>query len=178
MANEHRGETPFVALGREMYVVYRTPELAAMRSALGFGRPDPLAAPRVEEIEVEEEREVEAGKWEKFAVKKRQVIGFAERQARLLAAFEATFMSPGPDDLMVMLREGLRPWEQVAGVKLSDEEFRRMVGELGFAGAQNLHLRAVGAALGVGQDEKPKTSEEGDPNGASAAGASSTSSTS
>ena len=172
--NEHRGETPFRALGREMFVVYRTPELAAMRHALGFGRPDPLAPPRWEEIDDEEKVEVpgEPGKWITRSKKTRKLIGFAERNQRLLEAFEATFLNPGIDDVVVMIREGLREWERRSQSVLSADEFRELTIELRPQGLQTLHIRAVGNSLGSGDSRGESGPGDGDPNAQSAAPAS------
>lgn len=174
--NEHRGDVPFRALGRELFLAYRTSGLAKMQSALGFRRPDPLAAPTWEEIVTEEELEdvTDPGKWVKTAVTKRQLIGFTERQARILSAFEAVFLNPGPGDLLVMVRIGLEPWEKQTGTKLTDEEFENLAIEFGQVGLRDLHFRTVGAALGGGEEGKPAAGDD-DPNGESAAAVSSTS---
>lgn len=140
MANAHRGETAFSAGGRDYYLVYGTWEIAEMQSALGFHRPDPFAPVTWEDVET------------KDGTKVRVELTWSERNARVLAAFDATFTNPGPGDLWKMVRIGLRRWEKANG-KLGDAEFEAICDALGLVGLQGLHLQAVTNGLRASSPE-------------------------
>lgn len=172
MANEHRGETPFRALGRDYYLVYGTRELANIRTALGFRRPDPMAPTTIEDVESEIEVELpgEPGKWQKQRQRKTITVGFALRNQRVLEAFEAVFMNPGPDELLIMVREGLRRWEKETGHQITPEEFEGLTDRIGEL--RLLHFRAVSTSI---RQSDGGGEGEADPNAPSAGPASSTS---
>jgi hypothetical protein len=130
MANAHRGETDFSAGGREYYLVYGTWEIAEMQSRLGFHRPDPYAPVTWEEVE------------QKDGQKVRVELTWAERNSRMLTAFDGTFTNPSPADLRTMVRIGLRRWEKLNGT-LSEAQFESICDALGLVGLQTLHLQAV-----------------------------------
>src|SRR3990172_3555067 len=118
MAIAHRGETAFSAGGRGYYLVYGTREIAEMQSALGFHRPDPFAPVTWEEVEQKDGKKI------------RVELTWAERNQRMLTAFDGTFTNPGPGDLRKMVQIGLRRWEK-ANASLSDAEFEAICDGLG-----------------------------------------------
>lgn len=196
MANQHRGETPFRALGREMYLVYRTQEIAAMQAALGFGRQDPLAAPTTESVPVLNLRKNDAGELEHVLdVDGRRiaaleddgrprmrtvVVDLRERRRRQIEAFDVAMQSPTAGELLTLVRCGLAPYEAKAG-KLKPEEWDQLVEELGYVGLGELHQVALAnsyrASLPASDgDEEAEAGPPGsaDPNAASPAPASQT----
>lgn len=201
MANQYRGQTPFRALGREMYVVYMTKELAEAWSALGFRRADPLAPPVAEErdepvrdtktgdpvydaligpdgqpVTDPETGEVVADRDRPRFVRRRVLLDAAGRQQRMQDAFDAVFTNPDIPARRTCIRIGLQRWEQEVGQKLTADEFEQLCDELGLEGLSALHVAAFINATRV-----PPLKESGsgrDPNASSAAPASSTSSTS
>jgi hypothetical protein len=135
----HRGETAFSAGGREYYLVYGTWEIAEMQSTLGFHRPDPYAPTTWEEVE------------QKDGQKLRVELTWAERNSRVLTAFDGTFTNPGPQDLRTMVRIGLHRWERLNGSL--DPQFEAICDALGLVGLQTLHLRAVTNGLRASSPE-------------------------
>jgi len=178
--NPHRGQTPFRALGREMYMVYGTRELAEAWLALGFRRPDPYAPPVAEEWD-ELRRDPTTGepvideRGLPLFSRRRGLVDAATRQQRVQEAFDACFTNPEIPARRACLRIGLQRWEREAGAKLSDDEFERLCDELGFEGMLSLHIAAYVNAIRVPPVEG---GEDRDPNAQSAGPASSTSSTS
>lgn len=180
MANQHRGQTPFRALGREMFVVFGLQEIAEAWSALGFRRPDPLAPPLAEE----RDEPVYDGRTGDPTVdeqglpvfrRRRVLLDAAARQQRVQEAFDATFTNPDVPARIACLRIGLRRWEKEAGHALTPVEFQTVCDELGVEGLAALHVAAlINATRGA-----PASDEGGggDPNAPSAAPASSTSTT-
>ena len=140
MTNAHRGETAFSAGGRGYYLVYGTWEIAEMQSALGFHRPDPFAPVTWEEVEQKDGKKV------------RIELTWAERNQRMLTAFDGTFTNPGPGDLRRMVQIGLWRWEK-ANASLSDAEFEAICDALGLVGLQSLHLQAVTNGLRASSPE-------------------------
>lgn len=182
MANQHRGQTPFRALGRDMYLVYGTRELAEAWSALGFRRADPLAPQLVEDRD-EPVRDGATGDpvldeagLPRF-VRRRAFLDAAARQQRVQEAFDACFSNPEIPARRTCVRIGLQRWEKEAGARLPDDEFERMCDELGLDGLSALHVAAFINAVRVPPVEGAQ-SEGRDPNAPSAGPASSTSSTS
>lgn len=181
MANQYRGQTPFRALGREMFLVYGVRELAEAWSALGFRRPDPLAPPLAEE---RDEPLVDGRTGDpvldeqglpKFR-RRRVYLDAAGRQQRIQDAFDAAFTNPTIPDRRTCVRIGLARWEKAAGSRLTEDEFEALCDELGLEGLSALHMagfiNATRAPRVEGAAEGP------DPNAQGAAPASSTSSTS
>jgi len=160
MPNEHRGEISFGALGRELFVVYGTREIAEAWSALGFRRPDPFQPVAFEEVDGRRVR-----------------IGFAERYQRVKDAFDAVFINPDPEALRKCIRCALGRWERQGGTKLSDVEFEQLCDEQGLAGLAKLHFTTYLSALKSSPVEG-ESAEDSDPNAPSAAPVSLTSSTS
>lgn len=181
MANQHRGQTPFRALGREMYLVYGTRELAEAWQALGFRRADPLAPPVVEDRdEPVRDRDTgdpvldEAG-LPRF-VRRRAFLDAAGRQQRAQEAFDAVFSNPDIPARRTCLKIGLQRWEKEAGAKLTEDEFEDACDELGIEGLSSLHVAAFINAVRVPPVDGE--AEGRDPNAPSAGPAFSTSSTS
>lgn len=180
MANQHRGQTPFRAIGREMYVVYGTRELAEAWAALGFRRPDPLAPALVEDRDepvrdaATDDPVMDEQGLPRF-VRRRAFLDAAGRQQRVQEAFDACFSNPEIPARRTCIRIGLQRWEKEAGAKLSDDDFERVCDELGLDGLSALHVAAFINAVRVPPVEK---TEGRDPNAPSAGPASSTSSTS
>ncbi len=178
MANTYRGETPFRALGRDLFIAYRTPEIGAIQRALGYceppGQPARVTTEQVPALNLtagtrehvaDEDGRMLAALNEDGTVKMRTVIvDSAERRRRFIEAFDAALLHPSADELTTMVRCGLAPWEHDNG-RLSPEEWARLVEELGFAGLQLLHSSAVAAAyrvmLPAAEKEEPK---DDDPN--------------
>lgn len=179
MANQHRGQTSFRALGREMYLVYGTREIAEAWAALGFRRPDPLAPPLVEDRDEPMldpktgDPVVDEQGLQRF-VRRRAFLDAAGRQQRVQEAFDACFSNPEVPARRTCVRIGLGRWEKEAGARISDDEFERLCDELGLEGLSALHVAAFINAVRVA----PVEGEGRDPNAPSAAPASSTSSTS
>jgi hypothetical protein len=178
VANQHRGQTPFRALGREMYLVYGVRELAEAWSALGFRRPDPLAPPVVEDRD-EPVLDPKTGDpvfdelgLQKF-VRKRAYLDAAGRQQRVQEAFDACFSNPEIPARRTCIKIGLQRWEQAAG-RLTEDEFERLCDELGLEGLSALHVASFINAVRVPPQEGQ--SEGRDPNAPSAGPASSMSS--
>lgn len=146
MANLIRGEVPFKASGRQLFVCYGTREIAEIQAALGFRRPDPFQPDVVEEedVPVEEDGQPKLDKegLQVFA-RRRTLVGAAERQRRMLAAFEACWMNPDPEAALVCFRIGLHPWERQSGTKLSDEAFHEIVRKIGLVRMKKLHYQAI-----------------------------------
>ncbi len=173
MANLNRGEVPFRASGRELFIQYGTREIAEAQTALGFHRPDPYQRDVVEESDeaVQENGKPKLDKTGQQVFRRRRVLVDAtERQRRMLAAFEACLMNPDPEAAMTFFRVGLGPWCRQTGVRLSDEGFWDIVKALGLTEINLLHFRAItyGAYL------KGETEEEGEGKAASGPSASST----
>ncbi len=161
MANQHRGQTGFRALDREMYLVYGTSEIAEAWSALGFRRADPLAPPMAEERdEPALDRATgnplhdEAGP---VFVRKRVLLDAATRQERIQEAFDAAFTNPEVPARRTCVRIGLRRWEKEVGQPLSDEDFERLCDELGLEGLSALHVAAWINACRVLPAKEPAT---------------------
>jgi len=172
MANLVRGEVPFSAGGRDLFLAYGTREIAEVQAALGFRRPDPFQPDVAEEVDtpVEERpgvQKVDAGGLPVFR-RLRVLVDASERQRRMLAAFEAALMNPDPEALLTFIRVGLRPWERQSGAKLSDEAFHAITQALGLVQLKTLHFQAVS----FGSYLKGEEADEG-----KAAGAASASST-
>lgn len=174
MANLNRGEIPFRARGRELYLQYGTREIAEVQTALGFHRPDPYQPDTLEEIA---EPVLEGGKPKLDAegmevYRRRRVrVDAVERQRRMLAAFEACLMNPDPEATLVFFRIGLGPWQRATQTRLVDEGFYEVVRELGLNEIKLLHYKAItfGSYLKGEADE-----EEGEGKAGSAGPASST----
>jgi hypothetical protein len=183
VANQYRGQTPFRALGREMFLVYGVRELAEAWSALGFRRPDPLAPPVVEERDeplvdgrtgdpVLDEQGLPTFR------RRRVYLDAAGRQQRVQDAFDAAFTNPTIPDRRICVRLGLGRWEKAAGVRLSEDEFEQLCDELGLEGLSALHIAGFINATRAPRAEGGRAEEGPDPNAPGAAAASSTSSTS
>lgn len=161
MANIIRGEVPFRASGRDMFVQYGTRELAEAQTALGFRRPDPHQPDVVEETDQPVEELGEDGqsrvKRDEAGVvyrKTRILVDAAVRQRRMIAAFEACWMQPDPEAALTCFRIGLRPWERKNGARLSDEQFEAITRSLGLAKVHLLHLEAVSVGLYLKGEEE------------------------
>jgi hypothetical protein len=166
MPNMNRGEVPFRAAARDLFVCYETPEIAAIQAALGFRRPDPFQPDVVEEVD-EPVTEKDAKGFPKpkldekgLAVFRRTriLVDAAERQRRMIAAFEAMWMQPDPEAALVIFRIGLRPWERQSATKLSDDAFLEIARALGLARINLLHMQAVahGVYLKGEEDDEGK----------------------
>lgn len=176
MANQYRGQTPFRALGREMFVVYGLQEIAEAWSVLGFRRPDPLAPPLAEERDepvydgrtgdpVTDEQGLPVFR------RRRVLLDAAARQQRVQEAFDAAFTNPDVPARIACLRIGLRRWEKAAGHTLTPEEFQSLLDELGAEGIGALHITAlINATRGPAQPAEEGGG--GDPNAPSAVSAS------
>jgi hypothetical protein len=154
VANLFRGEVPFKAAGRDLFVCYGTPELAEIQTALGFRRPDPFQPDRVEEVDEPILERAKVGeKWvERQKLDEQQLPAFrrtrvlvdhAERQRRMLAAFEAVWMQPDPEAALVIFRISLKAWERRVVTKLLDSEFAQIVRALGVTRINLLHMQAI-----------------------------------
>lgn len=183
MANEHRGQTPLRALGREMYLVYGVRELAEAWTSLGFRRVDPLAPPVAEERDdpVLDQKTGDPIKDEaglpKF-VRRRLLLDAGTRQARTQEAFDAVFTNPDIPARRTCLRIGLKRWQAETKVALTPEDFEQIEDELGLEGLSALHIAAWINASRVPPAEGEPSTEGRDPNAPSAESASSTSRTS
>jgi hypothetical protein len=169
MPNLVRGEVPFSAAGRELFLAYGTREIAEAQAALGFRRPDPFQPDVAEEIDspVEDkpgEPKLDASGLPVFR-RLRVLVDAGERQRRMLAAFEAVLMNPDPEGLLTFIRIGLRPWERHNGAKLSDEGFHGIVQALGLVRLKMLHFQAVS----FGSYLKGEETDEGKAVGAASA---------
>ncbi len=140
MANLLRGQVPFKASGREMFICYGTREIAEAQTALGFRRPDPFQPDTVEEVGVQAGKD--PGGRPTFRVEQR-LIDAPERQRRMLAAFEAVLMNPDPEASLALFRVGLRPWTRETGQRLSDEQLAGVVDALGLVQIRLLHMQAL-----------------------------------
>ncbi len=166
MANQHRGQTGFRALGREMYLVYGTREIAEAWSALGFRRADPLAPPLAEERD-EPALDKTTGnplvdETGPVFVRRRVLLDAATRQERVQEAFDAVFTNPEVPARRTCVRIGLRRWEREVGQPLSDEEFERLCDELGLGGLSALHVAAwINACRVPPAEESPAEAGEG-----------------
>lgn len=171
MANLVRGEVPFVAAGREMFLAYGTREIAEAQAALGFRRPDPFQPDVAEEIDspvfepaTTEGRpptpKLDAAGLPVFR-RVRTLVDAAERQRRMLAAFEATLMQPDPEGLLTFFRIGLRRWERQSGTKLSEEAFQQAVDRLGLVKLRTMHYQAVSFGSYLNGDEADEGKAEG-----------------
>lgn len=174
--NAHRGETPFRALGRDMFLVYGMEEIARMQAALGFRRPDPQLPVTIEVVPVSERLKdgtlvVVLDEDTGEPQTRRVVVDYAERHDRTIRAFDAAFMAPRVDDLVRCVRIGLRRWERTQPVPLSEHEFETLCDELGQVGLAELHARATLNGMRV---PALSGSEDQDPNVPRAASASST----
>jgi len=145
VANQHRGQTPFRALGREMYLVYGVRELAEAWSALGFRRPDPYAPPLVEDRdepmrdpETDDPMLDEQG-LPRF-LRRRVYLDAAGRQQRVQEAFDACFSNPEIPARRTCIRIGLQRWEKEAGAPLTENEFELLCDDLGLEGLTALHV--------------------------------------
>lgn len=178
MANLLRGQVPFSASGRDLFLCYGNRELAEAQAALGFRRPDPQLPDVAEEVDVPvrmrgEDRQVgpqiDAAGLPVFR-RDRILVDHAERQRRMIAGFEAVLMNPDPEAMLRFFRIGLGPWERANAAKLSDEQFHDIVRAVGLVRMKEIHYDAIrfGAYL-RGEDEE---TDEG--KAASAASASST----
>ncbi len=149
MANLIRGEVPFRAAGRELFLQYGTREIAEVQAALGFRRPDPFQADVVEEVDVavEEGGKPKVDELGEVFRRRRLLVDASERQRRMVAAFEACWMDPDPEAAVVFLRYGLRPWERQSGAKLTEEAFHEIVRAIGLARMKTLHFQAI--AFGI-----------------------------
>jgi hypothetical protein len=183
VANQHRGQTPFRALGREMYLVYGVRELSEAWTALGFRRADPLAPPVAEERDdpVIDRKTGDPVKDEaglpKF-VRRRLLLDAGGRQARAQEAFDTVFTNPDIPARRTCLRIGLKRWQADAGVLLAEKDFEQIEDELGLEGLSALHIATWINASRVPPAESGQSSEGRDPNAPSAEPASSTSRTS
>ena len=176
-----RGQVPFSASGRDLFLCYGTREFAEAQTALGFRRPDPQLPDLAEEVDTPLEEVVGEGKDRRLGPKRdaaglpmfrrdRVLVDHAERQRRMIAGFEAVLMNPDLEAMLVFFRIGLRSWERSANAKLSDEQFQEIVAAVGLVRMKEAHYEAIrfGAYL-RGEDE-----ETGEGKAASAASASST----
>lgn len=168
MANEYRGEVPFLALGREMYLAYGIRELAEAKAALGFHPPDPAVPAMEEQVAEEEVVRFTDGKPQTGkdglpltkVVRRSVVVDYAVRRRRIDEAFGQALEDPGVDGLLVLLRLGLRRWERHLGVRLTEVDFDRLWDEVGYDGLRNLHWRAARRAFRI----EPAADEGQDPN--------------
>lgn len=182
MANQHRGQTAFRALGREIYIVYGTREIAEVWSALGFRRADPLAPPVMEERD-EPASDPKTGLAIRdeaglpVFVRRRVLLDAAERQMRIQEAFDAVFTNPDVPARRTCIRIGLRRWEKEAGQPLTEEQFEELCDELGLEGLNALHVAAWINACRVPPptDATAVSGEARDPKGSAASSTSSTS---
>jgi len=171
VANLLRGEVPFRAAGRDLFVCYGTRELAEIQTALGFRRPDPFqpdVAEEVDEPSLKDGKPKLDGKGMATFRKVRVLVDAAERQRRMLTAFEAAWLRPDPEAALVCFRISLRPWERESGAKLSEEEFHRIAQALGLARINLLHMEAIGHGIYL------KGEEDGEGKAAGAASVSTT----
>ena len=127
MANLLRGEVPFSAAGRDLFLQYKTREVAEIQAALGFRRPDPFQPDTVEDVGVVLSTDPE------MLGTRQMIIDADERQRRMVAAFEAAWMNPDPQAALVCFRIGLQPWERQTGTKLTDAAFHEIVDAVGLA---------------------------------------------
>jgi hypothetical protein len=177
MSNPYRGETPFQALGREMFLAYRTPELAAMQQALGFAQPDPLVRSYAEQLPALNLITTKAGVEHATDADGRLlaalnsdgsprlrtvIVDVRERRRRIIEGFDAALLQPTADELLKMVRCGLAPWES-KNAKLTAAEFDELVLELGFIGLSELHQKTLANSYRVMLPESQDDSG-GDPN--------------
>ncbi len=189
MPNTYRGETPFRALGREMFLVYRTQEIAAMQAALGFCRPEPLVKPTAEQVPALNLRKNGFGQLEHVLdvdsralaaldaegspTMRTVIVDVKERRRRMVEAFDAAYMSPMASELLVMVRCGLGPWERDNG-KLTDREFEQLCEDMGFAGLNQLHQESLQNSIATMLPAAESDGEGDDPNAKSPESASQT----
>ncbi len=145
MANLIRGEVPFRASGRDLFVQYGTREIAEIQAALGFRRPDPFQPDVVQEVDiaVEEGGKPKVDELGEVFRRRRILVDASERQRRMVAAFEACWMNPDPEAAVVFFRYGLRPWERQSGAKLTEEAFHEIVRAVGLTQMKTLHFQAI-----------------------------------
>lgn len=181
MANLFRGEVPFKAAGRELFACYGTRELAEIQTALGFRRPDPFQPDKVEEVDepVVERVKVDEDWAERQKLddqglplfrRTRVLVDHAERQRRMLAAFEAVWMRPDPEAALVIFRISLKPWERRVVTKLLDSEFAQIVNALGMTRINLIHMQAIAHGVYLKGEEE----EDGEGKVAGAASVSTT----
>lgn len=161
MANIIRGEVPFRAAGRDLFVCYGTREVAEVQTALGFRRPSPHQPDVAEEVDepVEElgadgQRKPKTDALGVVYRKVRVLVDAAVRQRRMIDAFQAVWMQPDPDAALVCFRVGLQRWERQHGVKLSEQDFGAIVQALGLARIHLLHMEAVSVGLYLKGEEE------------------------
>lgn len=164
MANIIRGEVPFRAAGRDMFVCYGTRELAEAQTALGFRRPNPHQPDLVEEVDqpVEELGEDGQSRLKQDAAgvvyrRTRVLVDAAMRQRRMIDHFEACWMRPDPEAALICFRVGLRPWERRTGTRLTEEQFDAITRQLGLAKIHLLHMEAVSAGLYLQGEEEEES---------------------
>jgi hypothetical protein len=164
MANLMRGQVRFRATGRELYLQYGTREIAEAQGALGFHRPNPQQPDVLEEVDValHEKGKPKLDAAGRPTFRREQVlVDAAERQRRMIAAFEACLLNPDPAASVSFLRIGLRPWQRDQNVKLEDGAIERIVDELGFTKLRLLHVRAVSLGSYLTGDEVEEEDGEG-----------------
>lgn len=175
MANMNRGQVPFTVHGRQMYLQYGTREIAEAQAALGFRRPDPQQPDVVEDVDVpvfvDAQRETAKVDDDGLPIFRRErvLVNAAERQRRMLAAFDACILNPDPEAKVAFLRIGLRPWQREQSATFTEEWFDGVVQALGLTRIGLLHMQAL-------SDGCYLTGEEADDEG-KAEGAASASST-
>lgn len=168
MANLFRGEVPFRAGGRELYVRYGTREIAEVQAALGFQRADPFLKDEVEDVDVPVFERVDSKRRPKLDAaglqefrRERILVDADVRQARMVAAFEAVLLNPDPAAAVTFFRVGLRPWQREAGVKFTEDQVLELVDELGLVSLKTLHAKALsfGSYLKGTQDQEEESGE-------------------
>jgi hypothetical protein len=192
MVNAHRGEVPFRALGRDLFLVYRTQELGAMQTALGFCRPGTFVKPTTEQVPalnlkkkngkvVQPLQQVQDDDGQLLAAldkhgkpKMRTVIVTPhEQHRREIEAFDAIMLKPAARELPTLIRCGLACWER-ENEKLTDAQFDELLEEVGFFELAALHQQALEHCYRTGLPEEETLPEGDDPNGKSPATASQT----
>lgn len=163
MANQSRGQVPFRALGRDLFIQYGCREIAEIQTALGFRRPDPFTPDVVEDVD-----EPVAGpggaqkvddKGVPVFVRRKILVNAKERQRRMLVAFDACLLNPDPEAAVGLLRVGLRPWQRETSQRLPDELFGRIVDSLGLERIKMLHFEALSSGVYLAGEESEGKAE-------------------
>jgi len=161
MANLLRGQVPFKALGRDLYIQYTTTAIAEAQAALGFRRPDPLLPDVLQEVD--ELQFLDAAQTKPKVgedglpvyVRRPVLLNAQERQRRMVEAFEACIIHPDPAAAVAFFRAGLKPWLSAQARAVPDGFVGSVVDALGLERIRLLHAEALtlGVWLAGGEDD-------------------------
>lgn len=149
MANLLRGQVPFKALDRDLYIQYTTTAIAEVQAALGFRRPDPLQPDVLQEVDEQQFLDLARTKpkldneGRPVYVRRPVLLNANERQRRMVDAFEACLIHPDPAAAVVFFRAGLKPWLATQVRALPDGFVADVIDALGLQRIQLLHADAL-----------------------------------